>query len=208
MLVAMDGNESLKCVERAHYQKDNTGTLISSEKIEWEDSHTIVSDMHLSEDAINQFRKCKQCNLPLRESADDPAPVHAKQSSQTPVYSALVMCDMVQSGELAKYPLAVSNELLDTFGAGLLLGYEPTTAQCLGPKYASIVASIVWALHGHAHCRTCQLNWHPLYLKGCGLEDFETCEHVFSQSNVLASTTWLKNRGEIEEKPVKCKILV
>ncbi|EEB91292.1 hypothetical protein MPER_10373, partial [Moniliophthora perniciosa FA553] len=31
--------------------------------------------------------------------------------------------------------------------------------------------------------------WHPQYLRGVGLEDFETCERLFSQSNNLASTT-------------------
>ena len=42
------------------------------------------------------------------------------------------------------------------------------------------------AFHGHAHNRMCQLQYHPLYLPGTGLEDFETCEHVFSSSNATA----------------------
>ena len=45
---------------------------------------------------------------------------------------------------------------------------------------------VVNAFHGHAHNRMCQLQYHPLYLPGTGLEDFETCEHVFSSSNATA----------------------
>ncbi|KAF8575937.1 hypothetical protein K439DRAFT_1368611, partial [Ramaria rubella] len=129
--------------------------------------------------------------------------------------TALVMCDMVRSSELygcqfiksvilltilnsAKYPLAVTNELLDIFGSHLLCGYDigcgfSTTANnstLVGPKLRSYGSRFcVGSFHGHAHCRTCQLDWHPLYLKGCGLEDFETCERVFSRSNALASVT-------------------
>ncbi|KIJ24802.1 hypothetical protein M422DRAFT_194259, partial [Sphaerobolus stellatus SS14] len=43
--------------------------------------------------------------------------------------------------------------------------------------------------HGHAHNRRCQVRWHPLYNTVAGLEDFETCERIFSMSNHLASTT-------------------
>jgi hypothetical protein len=47
----------------------------------------------------------------------------------------------------------------------------------------------VGSFHGHAHCRVCQLDWHPLYIDGCGLEDFKTCERIFSRSNALATCT-------------------
>jgi len=47
--------------------------------------------------------------------------------------------------------------------------------------------SWVNAFHGHVHNHMCQLQYHPLYLPGTGLEDFETCEHVFSSSNATAS---------------------
>ncbi|KAJ6475630.1 hypothetical protein DFH09DRAFT_855704, partial [Mycena vulgaris] len=36
----------------------------------------------------------------------------------------LVMCDMIRSGELMKYPLAVSDHLLETYGEDLVLGYD------------------------------------------------------------------------------------
>ncbi|KAJ7256400.1 hypothetical protein C8J57DRAFT_950293, partial [Mycena rebaudengoi] len=31
--------------------------------------------------------------------------------------------------------------------------------------------------------------WHPLYVDGVGLEDFEECERTFARSNHLASVT-------------------
>ncbi|KAF8592485.1 hypothetical protein K439DRAFT_1610280 [Ramaria rubella] len=93
------------------------------------------------------------------------------------------MCDMVQSGELAKYGLAVTNELLDTFGPWLMFGYDigwafqrqQTIAHFSGPNWANFMGDI--------------LDWHLLYIQGSGLEDFEMCEPVFSHSNALASST-------------------
>ncbi|KAJ6493883.1 hypothetical protein DFH09DRAFT_1104346 [Mycena vulgaris] len=73
----------------------------------------------------------------------------------------LVMCDMVQSGEFS-------------------LGVKTVALRLRG---------IVPAFHGHVHNRECQIGWHPLYVDGVGLEDFEECERTFAKSNNLASTT-------------------
>ncbi len=48
---------------------------------------------------------------------------------------------------------------------------------------------MVGAFHGHAHKQSCQLSWHPLYIKGTGRMEGEGCEHVFSSSNDLARNT-------------------
>ncbi|KAF8545935.1 hypothetical protein OG21DRAFT_1479740 [Imleria badia] len=48
---------------------------------------------------------------------------------------------------------------------------------------------MVGAFHGHAHNRLCQLNWHPMYIKGMGHSEGEGCKHVFSASNELARST-------------------
>jgi hypothetical protein len=42
-------------------------------------------------------------------------------------------------------------------------------------------------MHGYAHNRKCQLGHHPKYTSGAGIEDFETCERLFSISNNCAS---------------------
>lgn len=48
---------------------------------------------------------------------------------------------------------------------------------------------VIPAMHGYAHNRRCQIDHHPKYTKGCGLEDFETCERFFSLSNNCAGIT-------------------
>ncbi|KAJ7816305.1 hypothetical protein B0H14DRAFT_3089819 [Mycena olivaceomarginata] len=109
----------------------------------------------------------------------------------------LVMCDMIWSGELMKYPLAVVNYLLDTYGADLGLGYDIMCAfwktlsrSSLGAKVTGMrLRGVVPAFHGHAHNRMCQLGWHPVFVDGVGLEDFEECERTFAKSNNLATCT-------------------
>ncbi|KAG1844379.1 hypothetical protein F4604DRAFT_1884457 [Suillus subluteus] len=110
--------------------------------------------------------------------------------------TGLVIADMVQSGELAKYPLAVVSKLLDTFGNNLGGGYDircqfKTTLNnsSLGTRARSLnYTSLVGAFRGHAHKWLCQLDHLATYVPGLGLEDLETCERTFSKSNVLAST--------------------
>jgi len=84
------------------------------------------------------------------------------------------------------------NQLIDVFGEDQLIGYD------IGCSFSSTIASssiavkacenqlacCVNAFHSHAHKQLCQLLHHPLYLQGVGLEDLETCECVFSTSNV------------------------
>jgi hypothetical protein len=48
---------------------------------------------------------------------------------------------------------------------------------------------IVGIFHGHAHNQTCQLEWHPLYIKETGHSDGEGSEHVFALSNDLTCGT-------------------
>ncbi|KAG2098002.1 uncharacterized protein F5147DRAFT_747416 [Suillus discolor] len=99
---------------------------------------------------------------------------------------SLVITDMVQSGELAKYPLAVVLKLLDTFGSDLSSGYN------IGCQFKTTLNNsslgTLGAFHGDAHKWRCQLDHLTTYVSGLGLEDLETCEHTFSKSNVLAST--------------------
>ncbi|TFK46595.1 hypothetical protein OE88DRAFT_1638090, partial [Heliocybe sulcata] len=111
--------------------------------------------------------------------------------------TVLLICDMIQSGELAKYPLAVVDKLIDVFGDDIAAAFdigctfEKTLAKSsLGPKAKTHhLRMVVGAFHGHAHNRGCQLNWHPLYVPGMGRADLEGCERIFSSSNELAATT-------------------
>ncbi|KAK1231535.1 hypothetical protein PQX77_005367 [Marasmius sp. AFHP31] len=110
----------------------------------------------------------------------------------------IVMCDMRRSGELMKYPLAVTDAILECYGEEMGLGYDIMCAfyktlqrsSKLGAKVAALqLRGVVPAFHGHAHNRKCQLYWHPTYIPGLGIFDFEECERLFSLSNRLASTT-------------------
>ena len=83
-------------------------------------------------------------------------------------------------------------------GKSTLCGYDigcgfSTTANrsaILGPKLqATEFKFCCGSFHGYAHNRICQLQWHPLYIPGAGLEDFETCERVFAESNKVAAVT-------------------
>ena len=43
------------------------------------------------------------------------------------------------------------------------------------------------AFHGYAHARGCQIDFHPRIADiGMGLEDFEGCERLFSNTNRFA----------------------
>ncbi|KAG1774964.1 hypothetical protein EV702DRAFT_1180545 [Suillus placidus] len=108
------------------------------------------------------------------------------------------VCEMVRSGELAKYLLAITDALINLYGQDIGLGYD------VGCTFSKIVRDspllsakahdarikfCVNAFHGYAHNRLCQVQHHPLYLSGFGLEDLETMECVFSASNAVSRTT-------------------
>ena len=70
-------------------------------------------------------------------------------------------------------------------GSDIGCSLSATLAACSIAQMARAVnvQLVVNTFHGHAHNHMCQLQYHPLYLPGTGLEDFETCERVFSSSN-------------------------
>jgi hypothetical protein len=98
-----------------------------------------------------------------------------------------------------KYPLSMVKWLLDQYGADIGLSYNIMCAffktlmrSSLGVRITAMrMRGVVPAFHGHAHNRACQIGWHPLYVDGIGLEDFEECERTFAKSNHLASCTRL-----------------
>ena len=119
------------------------------------------------------------------------------------------MVEMQRSGELwvhdyskncgltrkrAKYPLATINKLLDMHGAnqairsniGCSLRSTVATSSIQDKASHNNFLLAVNAFHGHVHNRKCQLQNHPLYLRGFGLKDLETCKQIFSGSNPTA----------------------
>lgn len=98
-----------------------------------------------------------------------------------------------------KYPLAIVERLLDQYGSDIGLGYDIWCAfvttlakSSLGSRMIALnLQGVVPAFHGHAHNRGCQVHWHPMYMEGVGIEDFEECERTFAKSNDLAAVTRL-----------------
>ncbi|KAF9496265.1 hypothetical protein BDN71DRAFT_1505959 [Pleurotus eryngii] len=99
------------------------------------------------------------------------------------------LADMVRSGELAKYPLAILSKVLDTLGPRILMGYD---IRC---SFQSTMASsslatrardqglclCVNAFHRYSHSYSCQQKHHPNIIPGTDVEDLETLERVFSR---------------------------
>ena len=98
-----------------------------------------------------------------------------------------------------KYPLATVERLIQLYGSDICLGYDimcvfiKTLSQSiLRPNIVAFhLHGVIPSFHGHAHNRGCQLQWHPMYIEGVSLEDFEECECTFSKSNELAAVTRL-----------------
>ncbi|KAH9931189.1 hypothetical protein B0H21DRAFT_699872 [Amylocystis lapponica] len=109
----------------------------------------------------------------------------------------LWLIDMVRSGELAKYPLAIVAKVHEVLGARTLCGYDigcsfqkTIRASFLGPDFARLESRCcVNAFHGYSHAYSCQTRHHPNVIEGMGIEDLETLERVFSSSNQLAGVT-------------------
>lgn len=121
----------------------------------------------------------------------------------------LTVCDMIKSGEQAKYGLATIDKLISTFGSNILMGYDigctfkgtATRSALVGPRVQqSGFDMCVGSFHGPAHNRTCQLDNHPHNRAGTGLSDLENCETVFSSSNRVASTTRLASTYHRHQK--------
>ncbi|KAG1724776.1 hypothetical protein EDB19DRAFT_1897859 [Suillus lakei] len=109
----------------------------------------------------------------------------------------LLTCDMIQSGKLSKYPLAIIDNLLTVYGRNGGCAYDigctfskTLTNSTLSPRMHSLgFRMMVGVFHGHAHNQRCQLDWHPMYILGTGHTEGEGCEHIFSASNELARST-------------------
>ncbi|KAG6914387.1 hypothetical protein DXG01_000627 [Tephrocybe rancida] len=109
----------------------------------------------------------------------------------------LWIADMIASGELAKYPVAIVAKALQIFKSRFLLGYDigckfgtMILGSSLGPQFkASGSRCCVNAFHGYSHHYLCQLFNHPNTIEGMGIEDLETLERVFSASNSLGAVT-------------------
>ncbi|KAJ6461715.1 hypothetical protein C8R45DRAFT_841920 [Mycena sanguinolenta] len=226
MLTMMDGNDSLKRVlrrEKATMAEQEAGepTLTrSSERLDNRDAGDGWAKSRLGETLPMQAAdKVRDPNNPCADQwknmINDVTSKMWGIFDVTGIFLALcrhgfvlVIADMIKSGELAKYPLAVVKELLDTFGMKLGAGYD---VRC---HFESMVANsemgaearekklrcLVGSFHGHAHNRLCQLRFLATYVEGMGLEDLEGCEQFFSRSNGLAKSCCYASRFHCQQE--------
>ncbi|KIK33852.1 hypothetical protein CY34DRAFT_26971 [Suillus luteus UH-Slu-Lm8-n1] len=208
LLYTMDGNNSLKrvCHRLMGADGDYTGP-----SIELPTTQQVGNDRYLACNYVNMWANAAEdegvgdnenpCAGRWKNMDDEKTKKSWGVYDETGIFVAvcrhgfcLLIADIVQSGERAKYPLAVVAKLLNVFGADLGGGYNigcqfKTTLDnsILGPQARALRHScLVGAFHGHAHRRICQLDHLATYVKGLGLEDLETCDVFHCQQLISA----------------------
>ncbi|KAF8507900.1 hypothetical protein BU17DRAFT_78031 [Hysterangium stoloniferum] len=222
LLFTMDGNDSLKRIRRRVMDEDG----MPGSSSEHTDSRKVHDDFYLTREEVDKWAHKPLQNLMAfnadRHDVDyNPCADRWKNMKdditkrmwaifdETGVFLAL--SDMVQSGELVKYPSAVVAKLLQVFGKDLGgrfdIGcqFKTTLAQSpLGPQAKELnYTSLIGGFHGHVHRRLCQFVHLATYTKGLGLEDLEGCEQAFSNQMIAfhrmqAITTYFKYNDDME----------
>ncbi|KAJ7291871.1 hypothetical protein C8J57DRAFT_1492338 [Mycena rebaudengoi] len=214
-LATMDGNNSLKLVDatfragtpRSDDRKSTSFRWLSSQQVdafkdEVENSKKSKSTRTPAPPAIPTSSVPGTSSVPVETPATlpDVQPPHPAEIDEDDI--AWLNINEFEGEEIdelkkMKYPLAITDYLLKTYGEDIALGYDIMCAffktllrSSLGTRTVVLrLRGVVPAFHGHAHSCECQIGWHPLYVEGMGLEDFEECERTFAKSNHLASVT-------------------
>ncbi|KAJ3740353.1 hypothetical protein DFH05DRAFT_1537398 [Lentinula detonsa] len=220
LLGTWDGGNSLKRLRRNEKAEafDQTDPPQLPKSKEYTDTRDAGGDYYLSREEVNQWSKeaIKEMSEGKAEDSEpNPCAERWKNLSEeltakmwgvydeTGVFLSLcrhsfvlLIVDMVASGELAKYPLAILNRLFEVIGEGIGMGYDigcafgTTVANSpLGEKAKHLrFTSLVGAFHGHAHSRLCQTSHLCTYIKGLGIEHLEHVRHmsVFHRRQAIA----------------------
>ncbi|KAJ7349571.1 hypothetical protein DFH08DRAFT_996667 [Mycena albidolilacea] len=224
ILVNMDGGNSLKQAPRRE-RVESDGDMGTNAKFvvgkskEHVDSRDAGDGYYLDREKVNEWAKHRIAEMLPMEAAEgeDVNPCADRWKNMVEDITAkmwgifdetgiflclchhgfvLVICDMIKSGELSKYPLAVTDCLIEHLGQSIGNGYDvgcdfrttikksPLAARAAQCNFRCLVG----AFHGHAHNRLCQLRNLATYVLGLGCEDLEGCERFFSGSNALAKS--------------------
>ncbi|THG92734.1 hypothetical protein EW026_g8267 [Hermanssonia centrifuga] len=177
-----------------------------TESLSEDDDAPWIVDSASPGDACDGQEKATPCTKRWKASAAEHEKTALNIYYQTGVFACacrhsfiVKATEMIRSGELAKYPLAVANHLLETadddrnkaigYDIGCAFTSTVNSSPLVGPlAHEHGLTFAVNAFHGYAHNRLCQLSNHPLYKDGFGLEDLETLERIFSSSNNVART--------------------
>ncbi|CAE6430110.1 unnamed protein product [Rhizoctonia solani] len=209
MLVTSDGGDSFKrcnlagAIDKRNYESDY---YISRAEVDKFEDEVVRSKKGKEKEKESEVSECEKR---WKNAKADKQPDKKTKSyfEETGLFVSLcrhsfvlTVCDMVRSGEKAKYALATINRLISTFGNGILMGYDigctmkgtVARSQLLGPKAAKLQFDMcVGSFHGAAHRRACQLQNHPQNRLGAGLSDLENAETFFSYANRIAASTRL-----------------
>ncbi|EIW86142.1 hypothetical protein CONPUDRAFT_46498, partial [Coniophora puteana RWD-64-598 SS2] len=214
LLYTMDGNDSLKRAFKRTTNPDVHGYSASDLPTKLK----IRSDRYINREEVNGWANATldQALTDQVNMIDNPCAGRWKNMKEditkkmwsvfdeTGIFLAvcrhgfsLLVVDMIKSGELAKYPIAIVERMLKVFGKNLCVGYDigcKFKTTLLKSRLGDLVRKLnhtclVGAFHGHAHRRACQVDYLTTYVEGIGLEDFEGCERKYSKTNPLAGTT-------------------
>ncbi|KZT63775.1 hypothetical protein DAEQUDRAFT_658875, partial [Daedalea quercina L-15889] len=145
LLAAMDGNQSLKFVDSAY----RPGTIRYDPRTARTDMWLYPEDVDVFKDEVRRHDvSASTAWLDVNENDDLVSPISICEErwrnagpearkkmfalfAITGIFVAicrhgqlLIMCDMIRSGELMKYPLAVVSKLIDVYGNDIKLGYD------------------------------------------------------------------------------------
>ncbi|KAJ7729122.1 hypothetical protein B0H14DRAFT_2640505 [Mycena olivaceomarginata] len=208
VLVTLDGGNSLKRALQRNKVESEPGDgpeFVVGESKEYTDNQDASDWYFLAREKVNELAKHRITErMPIEAIEDKTNPCAERWKNMIEDITAkmwgifdetgificlcrhgfvLMIVDMIKSGELAKYPLAVTEALLKHLGERTGTGYDvgcdfETTlknsplGQCAKCKN---FRCLVGAFHGHAHNRLCQLCFLATYVEGLGLEDLEGC---------------------------------
>ncbi|KAG8796450.1 hypothetical protein FRC12_022932 [Ceratobasidium sp. 428] len=210
VLATCDGNDSLKrCVhagtsDHRQFESDYYISPADVNKFQYEVASRKKGKQREEDDGASVCEK-RWKNAKIHNHGDNNKPKTVFK--ETGIFLAacrhsftMAVCDMIQSGEQAKYGLATINRLVEACGNNLMLGYDiGCTFSGTAARSALLASSLknaefcicLGSFHGPAHNRYCQLHNHPHNIPGAGLTDFENCETTFSSTNRIAATTRL-----------------
>ncbi|KAG2126569.1 uncharacterized protein EDB93DRAFT_1273720 [Suillus bovinus] len=155
ILFTMDGNDSLKRVLKKVSHDSDADDLDNMES---------RATQHSSELPTTQYDN--PCIGRWKNMQDDKTKKMWDVFDESGIF--LAVCHMIQSGEQAKYPLAIVSKLLDVFGRDLGGSYD------IGCRFKTTLHQSILGQ------RARKLNYTSL--------DLEGCERTFSKSNALASS--------------------
>ncbi|KAJ7310639.1 hypothetical protein DFH08DRAFT_918249 [Mycena albidolilacea] len=188
--VTLDGGNSLKRVLQRNKMESEPGDgpeFVVGESKEYTDNRDASDWYFLAREKVNELAKHQIAErMPMEAIEDKTNPCVERWKNMIEDVTAKMWGIFDETGIfvcLAKYPLAVTEALLERLGERTGAGYDvgcdfETTlknsplGQCTKCKN---FRCLVGAFHGHAHNRLCQLCFLATYVEGLGLEDLEGC---------------------------------